>query len=73
MPANRDPNSVVQFYFGNAARDLGHLLPPEEEGTELAQLHYQLDEIELLTSEIESTHQHLSFLLRDVSYFIKGK
>ncbi|MBP7845053.1 MAG: hypothetical protein KA116_09560 [Proteobacteria bacterium] len=72
MSANRDPNAVVQFYFGNAARDLSHLLPPDE-ATDLEQLHLKLDELEVIANEIEDAHEHISFLFRDISYFIKGK
>ncbi len=72
MSANRDPNAVVQFYFGNAARDLSHLLPPDE-ATDLEQLHLKLDELEVIANEIENAHEHISFLFRDISYFIKGK
>jgi hypothetical protein len=76
MSTYRDVKAPVQFYFGNALKDLSHLLPEDEEATpqntNYENIHAQIHEIEALLNELETTQNHLSFLLREVDYFLKS-
>ena len=64
MSAKRDWDFPVHFYYGNAAHDLSHLLPIEEEAE--TTLEARLSSIEGLISDLEKAQEHLSFYLRDI-------
>lgn len=64
MSAKRDWDFPVHFYFGNAARDLSHLMPVEDE-KEMS-LDARLDNLEMLLGDIEKVQEKISFYLRDI-------
>jgi len=75
MSAYKDIKAPVQFYFGNAAVDLDHMLPPEDEATVIASsslpLSEQLEAVEMLVEQVDTTQKRLSFLLRDLNRIFK--
>jgi len=72
MSAYKDQNSPVQFYFGNAAQDLSHLLPAEDEAelqteaSSIDSLEAQMSHLEELDQEMGDCQARLNFLLRDL-------
>lgn len=64
MSAKRDWDFPVHFYYGNAAHDLSHLLPIEDD-VELT-LEARLESVENLLDAIQKHGEHISFYLRDI-------
>ncbi len=64
MSAKRDWDFPVHFYYGNAAHDLTHLLPIEDD-VELT-LEARISNIEEILNGLQKTQEHISFYLRDV-------
>ncbi len=64
MSAKRDWDFPVHFYFGNAAHDLSHLMPIEDD-KEIT-LEARLDNLDMLLSDIEKVQEHISYYLRDI-------
>ncbi len=64
MSAKRDWDFPVHFYYGNAAHDLSHLLPIEDD-VELT-LEARLDSVEDLLDSIQKHGEKISFYLRDI-------
>lgn len=73
MSANRDLEFPIHYYFGNAAKDLAHLMPIEDEieaavqeaSTE-ANIEYRLNQIESILEKLTNAHEQISFYLRDI-------
>ncbi len=80
MSAKIDKTQPIQFYFGNAARDLNHLLPPEEMKSIDLTADKSVVEMEVISSLIDQSLMHLnaiqdnrrqlSFLLKDIKRMI---
>jgi hypothetical protein len=73
MSANRDLEFPIHYYFGNAAKDLSHLMPIEDEieaavqeaSTE-ANIEYRLNQIDSILEKLTEAHEQISFYLRDI-------
>lgn len=70
MSAEFDRSQAPRFYFGNAARDLAHLLPPEE-NSESVEIFDSLDQSERLLWQIRHAQEKLSFLVADLKRIIR--
>ncbi len=64
MSALRDWDFPVHFYFGNAAQDLSHLMPNEDEQN--LSLESRLNNLENVIQQLSDTQEHISFYLRDI-------
>lgn len=64
MSAKRDWDFPVHFYYGNAAHDLSHLLPIEDDVEQT--LEARLASVEGLINDIQKHSEHISFYLRDI-------
>lgn len=64
MSAKRDWDFPVHFYYGNAAHDLSHLLPNEDD-QELS-LEARLASVEGILDDIQKNSELISFYLRDI-------
>lgn len=64
MSAKRDWDFPVHFYYGNAAHDLSHLLPIEDD-VELT-LEARLASVEGILDDIQKNSELISFYLRDI-------
>ena len=64
MSAKRDWDFPVHFYYGNAAHDLSHLIPVEDEKEVSAEA--RLSSIESIIGEIENSQAQISYYLRDL-------
>jgi len=64
MSAKRDWDFPVHFYYGNAAHDLTHLLPIEDD-VELT-LEARLESVEDILDAIQKHGEKISFYLRDI-------
>lgn len=64
MSAKRDWDFPVHFYYGNAAHDLSHLLPIEDD-VELT-LEARLASVESILDEIQKNSELITFYLRDI-------
>ncbi len=71
MSANWDRNQKIQFYFGNAAKDLSDFLPPEEKSVAPSDLLNLLTEAETQILKIEEAQREISFLLSDLKRMIR--
>ena len=73
MSATRDREFPIHYYFGNAVKDLAHLLPIEEEieaavqeaNTE-ATIEYRLNQIDNILEKLTEAQEQISFYLRDI-------
>jgi hypothetical protein len=73
MSATRDLEFPIHYYFGNAAQDLAHLMPIEDEieaavqelSTE-ANIEYRLNQIDNILEKLTAAHEQISFYLRDI-------
>lgn len=73
MSANRDLEFPIHYYFGNAAKDLSHLMPIEDEieaavqeaSTE-ANIEYRLNQIDSILEKLTEAQEKISFYLRDI-------
>ena len=76
MSANWDRNQKIQFYFGNAAKDLADYLPPEEKAPRTAvsdtdsDLAHVLSNAEAQLLRIQNAQKEISFLLSDLKRMI---
>ena len=77
MPASRDSSQKIAFYFGNAARDLNHLLPADEAShsacvdilerqEQIDNLHQILDSVQSHLTEVQKSRRQISYLLSDL-------
>ena len=67
MSAKLDTTQPVRFYYGNAARDLAHLLPADESPeTEIGQLLALVESVSAQLESIEETRKEIGFLLSDL-------
>jgi hypothetical protein len=81
MSAQRDYSQKIAFYFGNAAKDLGHLLPQENPAdlpipqavtpSPFAELNNLLDSIQSKSTAIMQHQRHLSFLIQELKRSLK--
>ena len=79
MSATQDRSQKVSFYFGNAARDLDHLLPREEivemsasgtAGVDHLSRSLKLDEISSMIDRLSGQLETLEKNRREVSFLI---
>lgn len=70
MPANRDWDLPVHFYYGNAATDLKHMLPPEEELNMSNRIVDKLSSLDSLISKLENNQKELNFFIQDIRRFL---
>lgn len=72
MSANWDRNQKIQFYFGNAAKDLSDFLPPEEKpAARTEELGTLLSGAEQQIQRILEAQKEISFLLSDLKRMIR--
>lgn len=75
MSAKLDKTQPIQFYFGNAAKDLSHLLPPEDDKSPVdLTADKSILEMETISSLVEQSLVHLQALRdnrRQLSFLIK--
>lgn len=70
MPANRDWDLPIHFYYGNAAKDLKHMLPPEEELQLSNQIVDKLSSLDQLIDRLEKNQKELNFFIQDIRRFL---
>ncbi len=73
MSAKIDTAQAIRFYYGNAARDLAHLLPTDEyeaPTTNVEQLMTLVDQVQSQLGTLEETRREIGFLLSDLKRLI---
>lgn len=73
MSAHLDESQPIAFYFGNAAKDLAHLLPPDDyrkPTTDIAQLSALFDRATEQLNALTEQRREISFLIGDLKRMI---
>jgi hypothetical protein len=77
MSAHRDTSQQISFYYGNAARDLAHMLPKDDYVPEAKPTSADFDSLLKLvdeaTTKLDTINHHrreLGFLLADLKRMI---
>jgi hypothetical protein len=78
MSAKWDRTQPIRFFYGNAARELHEVLPPDEFENDTLDLRNEWSELNTLLdrasshmNELKNTRREISFLLTDLKRMIR--
>ncbi len=71
MSATRDKNQRVQFFYGNAVKQLSEFMPADESPiqsnqSEMELINSQIDRSLDTLAQLQAANRHISFLVRDM-------